>query len=53
MIWILTDSAQELKTDRRNGLVVADLSLIANGEPLPADITRAQFFVRHWLRQIK
>lgn len=44
MIWILTDSAQELKTDRRNGLVVADLSLIANGKPLPADITRAQFF---------
>lgn len=44
MIWIVTDSAQELKTDRRNGLVVTDLALIANGEPLPADITHEQFF---------
>lgn len=44
MIWIVADSAQELKTDRDKGLVVANLGIIANGEPLHDDLTSEEFY---------
>lgn len=44
MIWIVTDSSQELKTDRENGLVVARLGIIANGEPMHENFTSEEFY---------
>lgn len=32
MIWILTDTAQELKHDPENGLYVVNLPVVINGE---------------------
>ena len=43
MIWIVADSAQELKTDRDKGLVVAPLGIIASGEPMEEGFTSEDF----------
>lgn len=44
MIWIVADSAQELKTDRDKGLVVAPLGIIASGEPMEEGFTSEDFY---------
>lgn len=44
MIWIVADSAQEFKTDRDHGLIVAPLGIIANGEPMPENFTSEDFY---------
>ena len=44
MIWIVADSAQELKTDRDKGLVVAPLGIIASGEPMEEGFTSENFY---------
>ena len=44
MIWIVADSARELKTDRDKGLVVAPLGIIASGEPMEEGFTSEDFY---------
>lgn len=44
MIWIVADSAQELKTDRENGFIVADLTINADGVPFQPGFTAEEFY---------
>lgn len=44
MIWIVSDSAQELKEDRANGIAVMNLPVIINGEEAKGVIEPAAFF---------
>lgn len=45
MIWIVTDSAQELKNDKDNGLVVVKLPVLINGQAPKEDISDEQFYM--------
>lgn len=40
MIWIVTDSAQELKNDPENGLIVMKLPIMINGEESKEEISK-------------
>lgn len=46
MIWIVADSAQELKTDRENGFIVADLTINADGIPFQPGFTAEEFYTK-------
>ncbi|MBF0579716.1 DegV family protein [Erysipelotrichaceae bacterium RD49] len=45
MIWIVTDSAQELKNDQDKGLVVVKLPVLVNGETPKEEISDEQFYM--------
>lgn len=44
MIWIVTDTGQEHKTDRENGLVVLDCPILVNGEHPEEKLDAASFY---------
>lgn len=44
MIWIVTDSAQELKNDPENGLIVMKLPIMINGEESKEEISKEKFY---------
>lgn len=44
MIWIVTDSAQELKSDDARGLAVMNLPLSINGEDVKEEISEERFY---------
>ncbi|MEY8309836.1 DegV family protein [Erysipelotrichaceae bacterium 51-3] len=45
MIWIVTDSAQEMKNNKGKGLVVVKLPVLVNGEVPQEEITDEQFYL--------
>lgn len=44
MIWILTDTAQELKHDPENGLYVVNLPVVLNGEVREKPLEKEEFY---------